>query len=261
MKRWLKLAACVVTAALALPVTAYADEADPKAAFDAGIAKYREMKDLDASTNISMSLAEFSNLNMGVAINVKQKDAGASQMQYMMDMSMDVMGMKQDMSVMYHDGYVYVSSEGEKMKAALSPDEFLKVIGGEPWDMTITSADLQTAQMRQDGDNRIISFTIDPGKLTAYANALQDAEDPSGVQAIVREAGGECTLNSDGVCTGLNVNMICDMTERGTAMTMNINADLVVNNPGQPVDITFPDTSDYTQVSAGQIEEDPAAAA
>lgn len=248
MKQWLKVAACVTVCAAMLSITAYADGADPKAVLDAGIAKNKEGKDINITVNGSMSVAEFSNLNGNIVINLKQKNAGTSQMEYMMDTSMDVLGTRQDRLAMYHDGYAYVSSSGGKLKAAMSPAEFMNALDIDPLDNGLTSDYLQETQMRTEGGNQIISFTIDPDDIS-----LDDGT--SDVRSAVRTAGGECTVNSSGYYVGLKMNVVCDMVRHGARMTVTTGADEVVHNPGQMVDITFPDTGGYTQVSAGQMEK------
>ena len=61
---------------------------------------------------------------------------------------------------------------------------------------------------------------------------------------------GEYVVNPAGDCIKMRLKMDMDMTMEGQTVTVNLDGDVGIADPGQPVDVPVPNVAEYTDMTA-----------
>lgn len=252
MKKLMKTAAIILSAAMMLSMTACGQKEDPKAVYDASVQKNADLKSMDMDSTSTMKMTQGdSTLDIDVSMNIKAKDMNMDQMELLMTGTTSTQGQNIETTSFYKDGYFYADAQNQKIKYAMDLASIMDVLKKN--NTTATSADMTKISMKKDGDNKIITYTINPDSLNtliqnsmgSLSGSIADLKD---MKLDVKSANGECTINKDGYYTNVKLSMNYDMTLSGTKVTVEMNTDGTVHNPGQTVDFTLPDTDGYQEI-------------
>jgi hypothetical protein len=166
------------------------------------------------------------------------------------------MGQNIDLSMYYENGYYYMNSMGQKIKYAMDLDEMMKQIKQSTESASVDSSYLKDITAKEDGDNKVLTFTVDAAKMDAYVKDLmsQVGTDMEGVTYTIKEAKGEATVNKDGYFSSQKISMSLDMTSQGETVSMVMDTDSTYNNPGQTVEVAAPDLEGYTEVDPSTMQ-------
>ncbi len=155
-------------------------------------------------------------------------------------------------SMYYMDGYYYMDMLGQKIKTPMPLDQAMEEIASASQMFDNTSLEEFTdLTLRTEGENRILSYTMNAGKLNDQMKAILGASGMGslyqGVTFNVSNIRGEYIVNPDGYYIKANILMDMSMTMEGEALNMSIVADVGVADPGQPVAVNWPNPAEYVE--------------
>lgn len=260
-----KLAAITLGLTMAMSMTAYANDADAMAVYQEMEAVSSAMTDVDAyyDFNMTMSTEATGDLKARVEMNLKANNLTAPdqlKMNIYMRMSLidlgvlagDMEGLSPEDLTMtgnmyYENGMYYTDMMGQKTKMPMPLDQTMqstKVLMGVSTDY------LQDMTLRTEGEDRILTYTMDSAKMNELLNQVQSAgpADLLGSSRLTfRNISGEYIINPQGCCTKAKLKMTMDMAMDGETMSIMLDGDVGFANPGQPVTITTPNLAEYTE--------------
>lgn len=254
MKKIRQMAAAVMAGAmLAAAVTGCAGKQDPKEVYDAAVAKNAALEsvDVDADMKIGLTMGE-ENMEVEVATNIKADQSDKEHLKYLTTASTTRQGQSIETTAFYTDGYYYMDAAGQKLKYPMDVEEMIKTIEDSVGTAEMTSDSMESIELKEDGDNRILTFTADPEKMSGYLDEVMGSLGDMGalgdVNMTIDSASGEYTINKDGYYTDMKMDMAITMEAAGSTMNMTIGMTGSYNNPGQAVEVTIPDTEGYTEI-------------
>ena len=254
MKKIRQMAAGVMAGAVrAAAVTGCAGKQDPKEVYDAAVAKNAALEsvDVDADMKIGLTMGE-ENMEVEVATNIKADQSDKEHLKYLTTASTTLQGQSIETTAFYTDGYYYMDAAGQKLKYPMDVEEMIKTIEDSVGTAEMTSDSMESIELKEDGDNRILTFTADPEKMSGYLDEVMGSLGDMGalgdVNMTIDSASGEYTINKDGYYTDMKMDMAITMEAAGSTMNMTIGMTGSYNNPGQAVEVTIPDTEGYTEI-------------
>lgn len=257
MKRMMKTAALAMAAVMMMSMTACAKKADPKKVFDSAVKKNAELKDMDMTMNMQMTMTQGDNkpIDMTSKTDMKMSNLDSDKLQYLADSTTTVSGTSIPSIVFYKDGYEYINSQGQKIKYKMDLSQMADAIKKSTQGNTLTSADMTSLTMKEDGDNKVLTYTADPTKLNSMLGSVMQSMGSLGsslkdLKMDFKDASGEYTVNKDGYYTDMKLKMNVDMTMQGQTINLVMVMDGVVNNPGKSVEFTLPDTDGYQEIQS-----------
>ena len=150
------------------------------------------------------------------------------------------------------NGYYYMEAMGQKMKYPMDLESLTAQIQESVGSTTLPVESLDTVEVKKDGDNQILTFTANPEKMNDYLGqvmgAMGDVSQVSGLNMTINSADGEYTIGKDGYYTDMKMNLDLSMESQGASVGMILDITGTVHQPGQPVEITLPDTADYVEI-------------
>ena len=158
-----------------------------------------------------------------------------------------------NVEVTYVDGTMYMKTGDEKVKMAVSLEEFEKEYGSmlSTADLpAITEDALKDVELVEDGDNRYFTVTLDAATMQSYVNELmggvmgssEDTDTPDyNIKSVVLTA----TFDKDGNLIKANIKMEVSY-EMDMIGEMKMSADMTMNfvNPGKAPTVTAPADAD-----------------
>ena len=210
--------------------------------------------DSDILMNMELSTQEGS-IAIGMTGNMKIKNADNAQMQYIMDLNMNALGMNIPMRVFYTDGYIYMDVYGEKMKMPMDLGEALETAQSLQMTYQDDMSYIQDVSAVDNADGtRTIYYTMDGAQMN---NMVQMSQSMMGTTGAVSSTGdmsislckAEATVDGNGIV--LQQRILMDMTAviEGTSTDYSIFMELNDKNPGQPVSFSLPSTEGYAEMA------------
>lgn len=230
---------------------------DPATIYEDAAKKMADLKDMDATAKLKMAMTQGEEtMDISMDMNIKMTGANTEDMKYLSDTKMSMLGMDLDMKMFYTDGYYYVETFGQKMKYAMDYSEMLEKVNESTMQTSDLSKYMKDIKATQEDDNTTVAFKLDGEKMTEYIQDIMsdigtglDGGSYSGIEGNV-----ETTINKDGYFSAVKMNLVLDMEVEGQAIKMNMNMDMVYNNPGKAVEaIELPDLEGYTEVDPSEL--------
>ena len=251
MRRWRKAAAVLMAGALAVAaVSGCAKKQDPKEIYSAAMEKNSALDSVDMDVTMKMAMtADGESMDMEVSSNTKMDQSDKEHVKFITASSVAMDGMNMETTVFYEDGYYYMEAMGQKMKYPMDLESLTAQIQESVGSTTLPVESLDTVEVKKDGDNQILTFTEKMNDyLAKVMGAMGDVSQVSGLNMTVNSASGEYTIGKDGYYTDMKMNMDLSMESQGASVGMILDVTGTVHQPGQPVEITLPDTADYVEI-------------
>lgn len=264
MKRFL---AAFLSAALLCPMTAYADSAaDAKALYHQVNEKQKSITDMNAFADFKISIGGsiledtgMDSMNLRMEMNMKMNHmTEPRQMRYMMYSRTTMDGLEEPMiiSAYYQDGCYYQDSMGQKMKMSMDI--------GTMMEQSMASAMafedemegyLSNFRLWDEGENKVVGFVMEANRMNEYLQMVLGSTGMSGLLDIADLTMGdmiyEYVVDPAGNCIKIRMKMDMAMEADGERITMNLDGDIGIADPGQPVEVpTVPDPQAYQDFDA-----------
>lgn len=238
--------------ALSMTATAFAAE-DPAVLLDRVTQKASELDSMDCDMGVHAVLVipnpqtkKDLNVNLDMLMKMKMDQIKSGNPRYKAEMAMEFLNESKYATVFYKDGYYYMDSDGEKIKYPMDLSSVIKSVDQTTAAAELTSSMMKSLAVREEGENRILSYVVDPAKMNAYVDeAIGALLDDTDVVIAIREVKGEYVINKDDYYTNMNMNMTMDISVYGETVRVIMLLEGTVNNPGQPMTIDFPSTDGY----------------
>lgn len=260
MRKMKRAAALVLAGVLAAAgLSGCAKKQDPKEVYDAAVARNASLEsvDMDSQMKITLSQGEEA-MEMEMSINSKVDQSDKENIRLLTTSSLTMDGESLDSTTFYEGGYYYVETAGQKIKYPMDVEEIVSTIEQTVGTTELSSDSMESIELKKDGDSQIITFTADPEKMNDYLSevmgSLGDLNALGDVDMKIDSASGEYVVGKDGYYTDMKINMAMTMESGESALSMNIDMTGTINNPGQAVEITIPDTEGYTEVDPSLSE-------
>lgn len=232
---------------------------DPATIYEDAVKKTADLKDMDGTTTMKMVMSQGDEtMDISMNMDIKMTGINTEDMKYLCDSKMSMLGMDLDMKMFYTDGYYYIESLGQKMKYPMDYSAVLDKVNESTMQTTDLSKYMKEIKATQEGDNTIVTFQLDGEKMKEYIKDIMsdfgngiDSSLYSGIEGNV-----ETTINKDGYFSAVKMSLVLDMNIEGQVMKMNMDVDMVYNNPGKAVKaIELPDLEGYTEVDPSELNQ------
>ena len=247
-----KIYALLVAVMLMVSMTACSKGGDVKADLDKiqqASAKSTEQNAMDAKVSMVMKAeADGETIEIPITMDMKMKALDTAPQMYIA-MNMEAEGESIDIAYFNDEEYLYMEVMGIMMKCPLPEGYFdsENFMGNTAEDLADTSVDGGTKYTIAFKDDQLSKILQDEdGALSEFADLA--GTDMSGV--TVDDITETVVVNNDGYMTQLAMTFKMAVKSGSESGTMDISMTLDVNNPGQDVTITLPDTSSAIEVTA-----------
>lgn len=252
-----KVLSVLLTAVLAMSLTACGGSKDAKTIYDDATKKTSELTSMDVKSVVNMQMTQEENTtDISMDMDMKIADINTDSMKYLAQGTTSVLGQTVDISMYYEDGYYYMDSMGQKIKYAMDLDAIMEQVKQSTEGGNLQSSYLKDLSVKTEGDTEVLTYTVDAEKMDDYVQELmgQMGTDIEGVTYLIKEASGEATVNKDGYFENSKVKLTMDMSMQGESITIVMDTDSTYNNPGQAVEVTAPDLEGYTEVDPSTLQ-------
>lgn len=267
-----RLAAATMGLMMVFAVPAYANDADAVAVYQEMNEKQKTLSDVNAYYDFNMSTkADSMQMNARMEMNMKANhitDPEHLRMNNYMRMtigqfstrdetgpagdgvSMDLSGTPVTGNTYYENGMYYTDMMDQKIKQPMPLEQMMKSIQQIPG-MEDGGLDyMQNLKLRTEGEDRILSYTMDAGKMNALLDQVMgmsgmSAMAQSGAQVSYDAISGELVVGPDGYCKKSRMKMGMTMTVADQTVSVTMDGDVGYADPGQPVEFETPDLSGY----------------
>ncbi|SEU08440.1 DUF6612 family protein [Enterocloster clostridioformis] len=150
----------------------------------------------------------------------------------------------------YEDGMYYMETMGQKIKQPMPLEQIMKSVQQIPGMENGGLEYIQNLKLRTEGEDRILSYTMDVGKMNELLDQVMgmsgmSAMVQSGAQISYDDISGEMVVGPDGFCKKSRMKMGMKMTMGESTISMSMDGDVGYADPGQPVEFPTPDLNGY----------------
>lgn len=226
--------------------------------FAAANAKASGLMDMDADIDAVMKFTvDQESMDMLLDMNMKMQGVYSGNMKILYDMALQADGESMTMTMFYKDGYMYTEMDGTKMKMPMDMDEMmaqsmalsssLSFAADETYGMT-------NLKLYHNGEAKTVTYDMDMAELNTAVQEMMGLMGMSasdlGDEYQVDRASGTVHINENGYADRSSVSMDMSMEFLGIPMGMELDMDVTIQNPGQPVSITLPSTEGYMDITS-----------
>lgn len=215
--------------------------------------KTNSLDSMAATADVRMNMSlEGMTVPVTMNMDMKMKNLQSSDIQFIIDMRMNLLGMDQNVNMFYAGGYCYMEAEGEKVKVAMPFDEAMQTAAGTASSVAQEGQYLQDMHLVEDGQgNKTFNFNYSSESMNALLNqVLGQMTDTSGLDSMnLKEYTGSLRVNSEGYITSGTMVMKFDAVISGSPVSYDMVMDITYLNPGQPVDFALPSTEGFIEIS------------
>lgn len=253
MKKIMTALLAAVTAMM-MTIPSFAAE-DPAAVLDRVAAKNNALDSMDCDMGIHAIMMMVSpneyedvSLNLDMQMKIKMDGVNSNQLRYKAETATEFLGQTAYANMFYKDGYLYMESEGQKIKYPMDLDSMVETAETANMASGLTSSFMKNVSLNEVNGVRVLSYEADKNKMNTYLKeALGELYGGMdlGLNISVQDLKGSFILNADDYYTNMNMDMVLSMTEDDETLVMLIKIEGTVNNPGQPVEMSLPSTDGY----------------
>ena len=212
--------------------------------------------DVGLQMNMQMS-AQGTTIDVGMTGDMKIQNADSAQMQYIMDMNMNMLGMDIPVTTFYTDGYMYMDMYGQKLKMPMDYQEALEAAQSMQMSYGDDMSYIQDVSVVDNEDGtRTIYYAMDGAQMTSMVQMSQNLMGTTGAVANTADTSislckAEVTLDGAGTILQQRVLMDMSVAVEGTPVDYTIFMEMNTKNPGQTVSFTLPSTEGYEELIGG----------
>ena len=264
MKLMKRLLAIALGAALLCPMTAYAGQTEEALAlYNQVQEKSRSITDMNAYYDFKIKVGGtmlqnegLTPMDMRLEMNIKMNHlTDPGQMRYMAYSRMTGPDNEQiTFSMYYLDGYCYMDMLGQKVKYPMAMADMMEQSMASANAFDVSTDIMRDLNLWDEGENKVIGFTIDDTKMNEYLQTVLSSTGLTGMMdgtgMNLRNMRGEYVVNPNGDMIKMRLKMDMDMTMEGQTVTVNLDGDVGIADPGRPVDVPVPNVAEYTDMTA-----------
>ena len=264
MKLMKRLLAAALGAALLCPMTAYADQSQEALALYKEVeARNQNITDMNAyydfKIKVSGSLLEkegMSPMDMRLEMNMKMNHIKDPQlMRYMAYCRMTIPDSEPVTYSMYYvDGYSYIDMMGQKIKSPMAMGDMMNQALAASSAFEAPQDLIGNFQLWNEGENKVVGYTINDARMNEYMQMVLGSTGLSGMldsmNMSLHNMRGEYVVNPNGDCIKMRLKMDMDMVMSGETISVYLDGDVGIADPGQPVDVPVPNPAEYTELPA-----------
>lgn len=238
----------------------YTDRIEALKAYEQAMAKTQQLDQYQANMNMTMKISDGtqvidSTTNGSIKFALTGENKDNVEMQMVMNVTSE--GESVESTVYMKDGYMYTDANGQKIKIALPLEEMLNMVAQNTANIAaMQEAVLKDIKVEQAGEETIVSVTMDMKQLNAMAQQLLSQILPAEAMQSVTIAytDVECvmTVNAEGYVTKQDMTFGASIEAQGQTIQADYVAEIEYINPGEAVEITFPDFTDYQEINLQQ---------
>lgn len=221
-------------------------------------AKSQSIADGNTYCHMDLSMAaDGESMDMALDMNMLYKNINQPEkMEMMCQYSISSEGAQMPMMLWYKDGYYYTQFMDQKMKTKTDVVSAMNA-AMDPLQLAKSVDYFSDLDVKVEGDKYILSYKMDDTKINdmitqVFSQMGLGSLTSSGMALNIHDITGDYTINSDFSYEKATISMVMDMTAQGSTLSMNLKGDISQLNPGQPVEIMFPDFSGYEEVDTAQ---------
>ena len=248
MKCMKRLLAIVLGAALLCPMTAYAGQTEEaKALYDQVQEKSNAITDMNAFYDFKIKFGGSMIENAGLT---------ASDMRLEMNVKMNHLtdGSQMTYSMYYLDGYMYMDMLGQKIKMPMAMGDMMQQSMASANAFDVPTDIVKDMNLWDEGENKVIGFTIDDSRMNEFLQTVLGSTGLTGMMEgtsmSLHNIKGEYVVNPNNDLIKMRLKMDMSMTMDGETITMSMDGDVGIADPGQPVDVPVPNIAEYTDITA-----------
>ena len=159
----------------------------------------------------------------------------------------------------YKDGTCYMETAGTKIKYPMDLTQMAEQISSQT--MMLASGQAQEDLMTDfrlwtEGEDQVIGFVIQGSKMTDYMDQLFGSLgmgsallSESGITLKFSDITCEYVVDPNGDCIKMRMKMNMEMGVEGKNIAIDMDGDVGIADPGSPVEINFPNLSEYKDMS------------
>ena len=218
-----------------------------------------ELDSMAAATVIQLTLSQGEDtLDLSMNMEIEASGLTTGEFLYAAEGFLSFMEQEMDLSYFYADGYYYMDMMGAKLKYPMDlenmMDQAKQLMGGTSYDLEY----IQNLEAQKEGDDTILTYTMDGQQLEQLVGELMDSVGAGeaaleGVKYTFNSVDCQMTVNLDGYNTASKINMDMSMTVGEETVGLVLDMTTEIENPGEPVEVAIPDTSDYQEVIGGAV--------
>ena len=241
---------------------------DPKAVYEEAQQKNIALDSIDMDMNMILDIS----MNNGEAIIINSKSSNkfsglADKTDILMEMKTAYSyedGAEEEtnddtqaadevtMNYYYADGYYYMDMIGQKSKYSMSMDEIIKQVESFIQIDDLQSDTLEDLSMDKDGNNKVLSYKLNQEEAANLTDSIQGQMKTllgnADVNIAMESGNGTTTINEEGYITAQSVKMVCKASVDTEEMTLGVDMNIVINNPGQNIIVEKPVDADYAEI-------------
>ena len=189
-------------------------------------------------------------------MNMDMKANGllSGNLELLYNMAVTAEGETININMFYLDGYMYMDTMGTKIKMPMDMDEAMEQSVNMVSQMDISDPlyGMENLKLYYDGAKKTITYDVNSAELNSAVQSIMAAAgmDMSdlGYSYEVTRASGTVKIDENGYPEEESVSM--DMTMDFLGMTMDMGMDMTIDiqDPSQPVVISFPSTEGYEEL-------------
>ena len=157
-------------------------------------------------------------------------------------------------SMYYLDGYIYMDMLGQKVKYPVAMGDMMNQALASSKAFDVPEDLVGDFSLWDEGENKVIGYTINDAKMNEYMQMVLGSTGLTGMldglDMKLHNIRGEYVVNPAGDCIKMRLKMDMDMTMQGETFSVNLDGDVGIADPGQPVDVPVPNPAEYTEMQA-----------
>lgn len=232
MKKMKKVLALLFALILAFSFTACGKKETAKDVMDASIKQMEKVKSYNMVSDVDMTLKTSSSsksLDLKATSKGAVTDVNNKNMKLKLDTSTNLFGQKIEGSTYYADGYYYTDMLGNKTKMKMDLDAIKKQISSTMGKNNLSIDDYKDLKMKEDGDNRVISYSLSKEAVKKLTSAMlgQAMGSTSSLKDFdIDSIKGTATIDKDNYTVAQSVDMSLtfgsDKAKQSLEMTMSV---------------------------------------
>lgn len=251
------LAAATLSLVMLCSAPAYANEADAAAVYQEMEAKAKELTDINAYYDFRIDVSDGTETTGGrLEMNMKANNMTDPEnlkchmyMRLTMDGADGALPAVITGSIYMMDEMYYLDLLGQKVKYEMPVSDIINNVQATMGTMDTSLDYMENLALYTEGEDRVVSYTMNEGAMNDLLRNVLTMTGMPGGQAgtgiTYRDVSGEYVINNDGYYTKARTKMTMDMTVGGDKVTVRLDGDVGVVDPGQSVSVPEPNPAEY----------------